>query len=328
MKKSMLTLFAAATLAVATAGGALAQNAYPTKPIRLVVGFAAGGPTDVIARVLARDMSVTLGQSVIVDNKAGASSMIGTREVRNAPADGYTLLFSSLGMNVNPILLGEQAGYDPKTDFAPISNAANLPLVAVNAYDSPIKSMADLLKKARTKPEAVTFGSSGSGGSGHLASELLATQAKAKMLHIPYKGNGPALLEVMAGRVDYMFYPVIGIAENVASKRLQILAVGTAKRLPQFPNVPTMSEVGFPGFEETAPWVGMLAPAKTSPAIINKLHDAMTKALAKPDVRVQLEKLGAVIVGDTPTEFAAFLKRDHDRWASVIKAADIKPESN
>ncbi len=327
MKKSLFRLVATAALAVAS-GVTFAADVYPSKPVRLVVGFAAGGPTDVIARVLAQDMSVTLGQSVIVDNKAGASSMIATREVSHASADGYTLLFSSLGMNVNPILLGDKAGYNPKTDFAPISNAANLPLVAVNAYDAPIKSMADLLKKARTKAEAVTFGSSGTGGSGHLASELLATQAKAKMLHVPYKGNGPALLEVMAGRVDYMFYPVIGIAENVAAKRLQILAVGTAKRLPQFPNVPTMSEVGFPGFEETAPWVGMLAPAKTSPAIIAKLHDAMTKALAKPDVRAQLEKLGAVIVGDTPTEFAAFLKRDHERWAAVIKAADIKPETN
>ena len=327
MKKSFLTLVMTAALAGAS-GTAMANDVYPSKPIRLVVGFAAGGPTDVIARVLAKDMSMTLGQSIIVDNKAGASSMIATREVRNAAADGYTLLFSSLGMNVNPILLGEQAGYNPKTDFTPISNAASLPLVAVNAYDSPIKNMPDLLKKARSKPEAVSFASSGTGGSGHLASELLATQAKAKMLHVPYKGNGPALLEVMAGRVDYMFYPVVGIAENVASKRLQILAVGTAKRLPQFPDIPTMSEAGFPGFEETAPWVGMLAPAKTAPAIVSKLNDAMTKALTRPEVKAQLEKLGAVIIGDTPAEFATFLKRDFERWEAVIKAAAIKPDAN
>lgn len=327
MKKSFLTLAMTAVLAGAS-GTAMANDVYPSKPIRLVVGFAAGGPTDVIARVLAKDMSMTLGQSIIVDNKAGASSMIATREVRNAAADGYTLLFSSLGMNVNPILLGEQAGYNPKTDFAPISNAASLPLVAVNAYDSPIKNMPDLLKKARSKPEAVSFASSGTGGSGHLASELLATQAKAKMLHVPYKGNGPALLEVMAGRVDYMFYPVVGIAENVTSKRLQILAVGTAKRLPQFPEIPTMSEAGFPGFEETAPWVGMLAPAKTAPAIVSKLNDAMTKALTRPEVKTQLEKLGAVVIGDTPAEFATFLKRDFERWEAVIKAAAIKPDAN
>jgi hypothetical protein len=313
---------------LASCAVAHANDVYPSKPIRLLVGFSAGGPTDVIARVLAKDMTVTLGQSVVVENKAGASAMIATREVRNAPADGYTLLFSSLGMNVNPILLGEQAGYNPKTDFTPISNGANLPMVAVVAYDSPLRTIADLLKKARSKPEAVSFASSGSGGSGHLAAELLGTSAKVKMLHVPYKGNGPALLEVMAGRVDFMIYPVIGLADFVATKRVHILAVGTAKRLAQFPDAPTMAEVGFAGFEETAPWVGLLGPAKTPPAVVARLHDAMTKALAKPDVRAQLEKLGAVIVGDTPAEFTAFLKRDYERWDNVIKAAAVKADLN
>ena len=328
MKKTLFRFIATAAIVGGGLVTAHAADNFPTKPIRLVVGFAAGGPTDIIARVIAKDMSIALGQTIFVDNKAGASSMIATREVKNAAPDGYTLLFSSLGLNVNPILLGEQAGYNPKTDFAPIANAATLPLVAVNAYDASIKTMPDLLKKARTKPEAVSFSSSGSGGSGHLAGELLGTLAKVKMLHVPYKGNGPALLEVMAGRVDYMFYPVIGLADNVAAKRIHVLAVGTAKRLPQFPDSPTMSEVGFSGFEETAPWVGMLAPAKTAPAVVNRLNDAMLKALAKPDVKAQLEKLGAVIVGDSPAEFAAYLKRDYDRWESVIRAAAIKPEVN
>ncbi len=328
MKKLLVCLAALTTLTAIGNGPARAADPYPNKPIRLLVGFAAGGPTDVIARVLARDMSVTLGQSIIVDNKAGASSMIATREVKNAAPDGYTLLFSSLGLNVNPILIGDQAGYNPKTDFTPISNAATLPLVAVTAFDAPLKSMPELLKKARTKPEAVSFASSGNGGSGHLAGELLATLAKAKMLHVPYKGNGPALLEVMAGRVDYMFYPVIGIADNVAAKRVSILAVGTAKRMPQFPDTPTMSEVGFPGFEETAPWVGLLGPSKMPASMVAVLNDAMVKALAKPDVRAQLEKLGAVIVGDSPSAFAAYLKRDYDRWENVIKSAAIKADLN
>lgn len=328
MKPSLLTFMTAAALGLTALPIAQAADPYPSKPIRLLVGFAAGGPTDVIARVLARDMSVTLGQNVFVDNKAGASSMIATREVKSAAPDGYTLLFSSLGLNVNPILLGDQAGFNPKTDFTPISNAATLPLVAVTAHDAAVKTMPDLLKKARSKPEAVSFASSGSGGSGHLAGELLATLAKAKMLHVPYKGNGPALLEVMSGRVDYMFYPVIGIADNVAAKRISLLAVGTAKRMPQFPDTPTMAEAGFPGFEETAPWVGMLAPAKTPADIVNRLNDAMVKALAKPDVRSQLEKLGAVIVGDSPAAFTAYLKRDYDRWENVIRTAAIKPEVN
>ncbi len=305
-----------------------AAEPYPSKPIRLLVGFASGGPTDVIARVLAKDLSLSLGQSVVVENKAGASSMIATREVRNAAPDGYTLLFSSLGMNVNPLLIGDKAGYNPKTDFSPISNAANLPLVAVAGYDSPIKSIADLLKKARSGANAVSFASSGPGGSGHLAGELLATLLKTKMLHVPYKGNGPALIDVVGGRVDFMFYPVIGIADQVAAKRLTVLAVGTAKRLPQFPDVPTMSESGFPGFEETAPWVGMLAPARTPAPIINSLYEAMSKALAKAEVRTQLDRLGAIVVGDTPAEFAAFLRRDHDRWEGVIKAAAIKVDLN
>ena len=328
MKKSVFSFLAAAALSSIALSPVHAQDVFPSKPIRLLVGFAAGGPTDVIARVLARDMSVTLGQTIYIENKAGASSMIATREVKSAAPDGYTLLFSSLGLNVNPILLGEQAGFNPKTDFTPISNAATLPLVAVSAFDAPIKTMPELLKKAQTKAEAVSFASSGNGGSGHLAGELLATLAKTKMLHVPYKGNGPALLEVMSGRVDFMFYPVIGIADSVAAKRIIMLAVGTAKRLPQFPDTPTMAEVGFPGFEETAPWVGLLGPAKMQAAIVNRLNDAMLKALAKPDVKAQLGKLGAVIVGNSPTEFAAYLKRDYDRWENVIRTAAIKPDTN
>jgi tripartite-type tricarboxylate transporter receptor subunit TctC len=323
MKKLTIQFLAAAVTAGTAMAPATAQDDYPAKTIRLVVGFAAGGPTDVIARVLAKDMSVTLGQTVYVENKAGASSMIATREIKKSAPDGYNLLFASLGLNVNPILLGAEAGYNPKTDFAPISNAANLPLLAVTAYDSPIKSMPDLIQRIQSKPDAVTFGSSGNGGSGHLAGELLATLAKQKMLHVPFKGNGPALLEVMAGRVDFMFYPVIGIADSVKAKRTKILAIGTANTHPHFPEVPTMAEVGFQGFEATAPWVGMLAPANTPPAIVNKLNDAMVKALAKPEVKARMESLGAVIVGDSPAEFTDFLKRDYNRWEEVIKAAGI-----
>ena len=324
----ILGCFLALGCSLLSLSAAQSQENYPSKPIRLLVGFAAGGPTDVIARVLAKEMTQSLGQAIVVENKAGASSMIATREVRNAAPDGYTLLFSSLGLNVNPILLGEAAGYNPKFDFAPISNAAVLPLVAVNAYASPIKNIADLVKKAKARPEAASFASSGSGGSGHLAGELLGTLLKTKMLHIPYKGNGPALIDVVGGQVDFMFYPVIGIAEQVASKRLNVLAVGTAKRLPQFAEAPTMSEAGFAGFEDTAPWVGMLAPAKTSPAIVQQLYEAISKALAKPEVKAQMEKLGAIVVGDSPKDFAAFLKRDHERWEQVIKAAAIKAEVN
>ncbi|MDE2606078.1 MAG: tripartite tricarboxylate transporter substrate binding protein [Burkholderiales bacterium] len=299
-------------------------DAYPNRPIRLVVGFAIGGPTDVIARVLANEMSTTLGQIVYVDNRVGASSMIAIREVKNAAPDGYTLLFSAPGLNVNPILLGAQAGFDPQKDFVPIGNAATLPMVVVTSPSSPLRSMADLIAKARAKPGSVSFASSGIGSPPHLAGELLGQQAGVKMLHVPYKGNGPALLDVMAGREDFMFYPVIGIADKFAAGRLKVLAVGTAKSLAQFPGVPTMAESGFPGFEETAPWVGMLAPAHTPGAIVRRLNAAMVAALAKPDVKAQLHKLGAQIVGDSPPEFAAYLRRDYDRWQGVARAAKVQ----
>ena len=324
--KKLFSLIVGAVLCGGAIVSAQGADVYPSKPIRLLIGYSAGGPTDVIARVLAQDMSQTLGQTVIVENKAGASAMIATREVKAAQPDGYTLLFSSLGLTVNPILFGDKAGYNFKTDFAPISNAALLPMVAVNARESRVKTISDLIAKAKANPGSVTFGSSGAGGSGHLAGELLATEGKVKMLHVPYKGNGPALLEVMSGRIDFMLYPIIGIEEQVSGKRVKILAVGTVKRLPQFADAPTMSEAGFPGFEETAPWVGMLAPAKTPQEVVNKIHAAMVKALAKPEVKAQLEKLGAVVVGDTPAQFAAYLQRDYDRWESVIKAAAVKME--
>ncbi len=300
--------------------------AYPSKPIRMVVGFAAGGPTDVIARVLAQDMSATLGVSVLVDNKTGANSLIATKEVKAADADGYTVLFASLSHNVNALLLKERAGYDPLKDFAPISNAAMLPLVAVTAANSPYHTLPDLIKAARTGEGVVSFGSAGNGGSGHLAAELLGTMAKVQMTHVPFRGNGPALTEVMAGRVSFTFYPIIGIAEYVNQKRLRVLAVGTSKRLPEFPDAPTMAESGFPGFDETAPWVGLLAPAGTPREAIDKLHDAMVKALAKPAVKERLRSLGAIPVGDTPAQFATYLKQDQQRWQRVIQSAGIKAE--
>lgn len=318
---------AVALCACIAALSAQASEDFPSKPIRLVVGFDTGGPTDVIARVLAKEMSVTLGQNMFVENKVGASGMIAIREVKNAAANGYTLLFSAPGLNVNPILLGEQAGFDPQTDFVPIGNAATLPMVVVTAYDSKVKSFADLIKTAQAKAEGVSFASSGVGSPPHLAGELLGTQTRVKMLHVPYKGNAPALLEVMAGRVDFMFYPVVGIADNYAAKRLSILAVGTPGRLAQFPHIPTMSEAGLPGFEETAPWVGMLAPAKTPPSIVNRLNAAMVRALAKPEVKAQLDKLGAQIIGDSPAAFAAYLKRDYNRWQGVIRASQMQVQT-
>ena len=298
---------------------------YPTKPIRLLVGFAAGGPTDVIARIIAQDITAAWGQSVVVDNRTGANSLIATETVAQSAPDGYTLLFASLSHNVNAILL-PNVKYSPLKSFAPICLAAVLPLVVVTKPDATFNSVKELVALAKSKPAEVTYGSAGNGGSAHLAAALLEVSSGAKMTHVPFRGNAPALTEVMAGRVNFMFYPMIGIADLVQAKRLKVVGAATVKRQPDFPNVPTMAEQGFNGFEDTAPWVGMLAPEKTPAAIVNKLNAATRASLVKPDSKKRLDALGAIVVGDSPAEFTAFLQKDWDRWARVIKAAGVKAE--
>lgn len=327
MKKTILTaLLGGAALLGALSAQAQTAPAYPSQNIRMLIGFAAGGPTDVIGRILAQHMSTSLGQSVVVENRTGANSLIATREVAKAKPDGYTVLFASLSHNVNPLLLKEKAEYEPLKDFIPITLAANLPLVLVTAYDSPFKTIGDLVAKAKAAPDSISYGSAGNGGSAHLAAAMMATASNTKMLHVPFRGNAPALTEVMSGRVSFMFYPSIGIAGHVADKRLRVLAVGSAKPMPEFPGVPTMDASGFPGFEQTAPWVGLLAPANTPAAIIDKLNGAMVQAIKQPEVQKRMKELGAIPVGDTPAQFREFLVKDNDRWEKVIKASGIKAE--
>jgi len=320
MKKISLFLI---SIAFSTA---TAAQPYPSKPVRLLVGFGAGGPTDVIARFIAQDMTASMGQSVIVENRPGANAIIATEAVARSAPDGYTLLFSSLSLLVNPLLPGTKAAYDPFKDFAPVSNAANLPMVVVTAANSPLNSMRDIVAQAKAKPGELSYATSGIGGSTHLAGAMLENMTGIKMINVPFKGNGPALLEVLAGRVTFMFYPVVGIADQIAAKKLKALAVGTAAPHPDFPGVPTMAEVGFAGLEQTAPWVGLLAPGGTPPAIVNRLAEEMRKSLARPETRERMRGQGAVIIGDTPAEFAVFLRRDNERWAQVIKASGVKAE--
>jgi tripartite-type tricarboxylate transporter receptor subunit TctC len=325
MKKLVLSACLAFTAALPLTASAQAAT-YPTQPIKMLIGFAAGGPTDVIGRILAQHMTSTMGQSVVVENRTGANSLIATREVAKAKPDGYTVLFASLSHNVNRLLLNEKAEYEPLGSFAPVSLVANLPLVVVTAYDAPYKTLQDLIAAAKSKPEAVSYGSAGNGGSAHLAGALMATMTDTKMVHVPFRGNAPALTEVMAGRVSFMFYPMIGIAGHVADKRLRVLAVGSSKPMPDFPGVPTMDASGFPDFEQTAPWVGMLAPAGTPKAIVDQLNAALKKALAQPEIIKRMKDLGASPIGDTPDEFRAFLVKDSERWARVIKASGIKAD--
>ncbi len=311
--------------ALSAATGAVAQQ-YPSRPIPVIVGYAAGGPTDVIARVIAQDMTASTGQSVIVENRTGANSIIATEYVARSAPDGYTAIFSSLGLIVNPLLSPEKVHYDPFKDFAPVSNGALLPMVIVTRPSTPVKSIRELIALAKRRPGEVTYGSAGYGGSAHLAGAMLQTLGHVKMTHVPFRGNAPALVDVMAGQVTFMFYPIIGIAEYVHSGKLKVLAVGTPEHHPDFPNAPTMAETGYPGLADTAPWVGMLLPAGTPPAIVNRMSEEIRKSLAKPETSARVKSLGGVKVGDTPEQFLAFLKKDHERWQRVIKEADVKPE--
>ena len=316
-----LVAIAAAVLAAGTAQAA----SYPDHPVKIVVPFAPAGPTDVMARLIGQKLSESLKQQFYVENHPGAGGNIGMVQVAKSAPDGYTILVASSSFVVNPSLYAKNP-YDPFKDFAPVSNAANLPMVIVTAASSTDTSMKDLIARAKARPGEISYGTSGIGGSSHLAGAMLENFTGTKMINVPFKGNGPALAEVMAGRVSFMFYPIVGIADQVAAKKIKVLAVGTPQPHPDFPGVPTMEQSGLPGFEETAPWVGMLAPAGTPAPVVARLSEEMRKSIAKPETKERFKSLGAVPIADTPAEFAAFLKKDYDRWARVIKASGVKAE--
>jgi tripartite-type tricarboxylate transporter receptor subunit TctC len=294
--------------------------------VKLIVGFGAGGPTDVIARIVAQDLTTQTGQAFLVENRPGANAIIATEFVARSAPDGYTMLFSSLSLLVNAILPGSKVAYDPFRDFAPVSNAAVLPMVVVTSPETKINTMQELIARARAKPGELSYGTSGHAGSTHLAGAMLENFTGTKMINVPFKGNGPALAEVMAGRVTFMFYPAVGIADQVAQKRLKVLAVGTREPWADFPGVPTLEEMGLHGFDATAPWVGVLAPGGTPPAIVNRVSAEMRRSLARPETQARMKQLGAITVADSPAEFAAFLKKDYERWAQVIKTSGIRAE--
>lgn len=328
MKKTITLLSLAAALCAAAApGGSAFAQAYPTKPVKLVVGFSAGGPTDVIARIIAQDMTASFGQAVLVENKAGAASMIATQEVKRSAPDGYTLYMTTLTHSVNAILHADKKPYDPIADFTPVTLVCYLPLVMVTKGDSPFNSATDVVNAAKAKPGEVSYASSGNGGSAHLAGALVEALTKTQMLHVPFKGNAPALAEVMAGRISFMFYPMIGIADQVAQKRLKVIAVSTEKRHPDYPSVPTMSESGFPGFEEYTQGLGVVGPAGLPAPVVSRLNEAIRASLVKPQTKEKLSKLGAITEGgSTPAQFKAWLGKDLERWARVIKAANVKAD--
>ncbi|MBC7780913.1 MAG: tripartite tricarboxylate transporter substrate binding protein [Proteobacteria bacterium] len=299
------------------------QTAFPQRALRLVIPFAPGGTNDIIGRLVAQKAGENLGQSIVADNRAGAGGLIGSAAVAKATPDGYTLLLGHIGtLAVNPTLYSKLP-YDPLRDFIPITLVARLPnLLAVNPA-VPVKTLAELIALAKAKPGAVSYGSGGVGGAGHLASEYLGLLAAVKLTHVPYRGTGPAVVDVVSGQLSMVLAGVPAIVPHVRSGQLRAIAVSGPTRLKVLPEIPTMMESGLPGYEATQ-WYGIVAPTSTPGRIIERLHSAITSAVMSPEIVERFAADGAEAAISTPEEFNAFIRKEIARWAPVIKAAGIR----
>jgi tripartite-type tricarboxylate transporter receptor subunit TctC len=314
-------LFLLAALACAQAA---AQPAYPARPVRFIVPSAAGGGTDIIARAISVKLGERLGQQFVVDNRPGAGQMIGIELAAKSPADGYTILMAASTLAINPVMY-KKVPYDPVRDFAPITQAATLPNVLVVHPSLPVKSVAELVAYARKNPGKLNFASAGIGTSPQMSIELLKSMTGIDMVHIPYKGTAPGVVDVLAGQVLVMAPNVLTALPHIKSGKLRALAVTSAKRSEALPEVPTVAEAGVPGYDSTQ-WYGVLAPAGTPREIVARLHDAIVRALRDPEVGKRLAADGAEAVGSSPEEFAAFIKSEGEKWAKVAAAAGIEAE--
>lgn len=302
-----------------------AQATYPTRPIHLVVPFPPGGVADLIARPIAEKISEELGQPVIVDNRGGATGTIGAAFVANSQPDGYTLLFGTTNEIAMSPTLYKSLPYNPVKSFAPIMPVAEFPNVLVVGSATPAKSFAELVDLARARKKSLSFASSGVGSTNHLTAEIFKSLAKINILHVPYKGGGPALIGLIGGQVDAMYATLPSAINLIRGGKLQALAVTGERRSPALPDVPTAKEAGMPGLVVTT-WNGVLAPAGTPAAVVDRLHRALLQAVADPDIKKRLAAVGAETMSMTPQAFAALIRSDFDRWSGVIKAAGIEAE--
>lgn len=303
---------------------AQSADSYPVKPVRLVTPFPPGGGTDILARALAPRMSESLGGSVIVENRAGAGGLVGIEAVARAAPDGYTLLLVSGSLTIIPSLF-PNVRYDPVKDFTPVTLATRQPYIAVVHPSLPAKNIRELIALARARPGQVTYASAGSGGAGHLGMELLKTMVKVNIVHIPYKGSGPALIDVLGGHVSLMFASAPSAMPHIKTGRLRALAMTGSQQSAAVPGVPTIAESGLPGFE-TYGWYGVLAPAGTAPPVIARVHGAIIKAMAAPEVMERIVADGSEAVAGTPEQFADYIKRDIPKWAKVIKESGARAD--
>lgn len=325
MSIRFLTRTALAALLAAGAATAAMAQAYPSKPVRWVVPFPPGGAMDVIARTLGEQMGRDLGQTFVIENKAGAGGNIGATDVARAPADGHTMIIVANGMAVNKFLYGKLA-YDPVKDFAPVSLLAVVPNVLVtNTAHNKAATVADVIAQAQAAPGKITYASAGNGTSIHLAGELFLSMTGLNMLHVPYRGSAPAVTDLLGGQVDYMFDSITSARPHIESGKLRAIAVTTAKRSSTLPNVPTVAEAGVKGYE-LSPWFAVFMPAGTPAAQVNTMHAALTKALQLPEVKARFAAIGAEPIGSTPAELASHLKAEMDKWGRVIAERGIRAD--
>ena len=321
-KRNLLALLALAGLGI-TAHAQPAAADWPNKPIRWVVPFPPGGAMDAIARTLGEKAAKSLGQPFVIENKPGAGGNIGADFVAKQPGDGYTMMITSIGMATNKPLYGK-LNYDPVKDFAPVSLLAVVPNVLVtNATQPDVKTARDVIAAARKAPGKLTYASAGNGTSIHLAGEVFTSLAQVDMLHVPYKGSGPAVSDLLGGQINYMFDSITSARPHIESGKLRALGVTTAKRSSTLPNVPTLAEAGVPGYE-VSPWFAVFMPAATPKAIVSKLNKALLDAMKDPEVAKRFETIGAEPVGSTPDELAQHLARESERWTQLITERGIK----
>jgi len=302
-----------------------AQGAWPTKAVRFVVPFAPGGSSEIVARSTAVEMTKLLGQSVFVDNKPGGSGNVAMTEVARSD-DQHTLILGHIGtLAVNPFIF-DKLPYDPVKDFRPISLLAKVPSLYLVHPDLPVKNLKEFVALAKKKPGQLNYGSAGNGSAGHLAMEYLKMATETFMVHVPYRGTGPQLTDLMAGRLDAASVGASAVIQFIKTGKLRCIATGTAQRIPQLPDVPTVAEQGYPGFEMTQ-WYGLLAPATLPPAVDAKLAAAAAKAVKEPAALERLNHDAAIAVGSSPAEFAKFIEQERARWKVVIARAKIKPDN-
>ena len=303
---------------------AQAQAAWPSKAVRFVVPFAPGGSSEIVARTAAHELGKLLGQSVYVENKPGGAGNVAMQEVARAE-DNHTLILGHIGtLAVNPYIF-DKLPYDPVKDFKPISLLAKVPSLYVVRPDLPVKSLKEFIALAKSQPGKLTYGSAGNGSAGHLAMEYLKMVSNTFMLHVPYRGTGPQLTDLMAGRLDAASVGAAAILQFIKTGKLRCIATGTTQRIPQLPDVPTVAEQGYPGFEMTQ-WYGLMAPARLGDAEAARLSAAAVKAMKEPTALEHLRNDAALAVGSTQAEFTAFIQQEQQRWKAVVARAKIKPD--